>query len=189
MYSFIDLHSHTLFGVDDGSKDFAMTKSMLKIAYDDGIRAICFTPHFKIYKFHSDEDVESYNETIVNNFNLITDFAKTEFPDLDLFLGNEIMFHSDISNSLISKKCRELSDGRYILVEFMPDVNGFDLKNSLTNLLRKGYRPILAHIERYDALTKHFSLLVELKELGVITQVNARTITKFKIGSSSAFPL
>ena len=51
MAQFFDLHSHMLCGVDDGAKTVEEMFSMLEMAYEDGIRAICLTPHYSPYLF------------------------------------------------------------------------------------------------------------------------------------------
>ena len=51
MASYFDLHSHLLFGVDDGAKTKEEMFAMLDMAYADGTRAICLTPHFSPYLF------------------------------------------------------------------------------------------------------------------------------------------
>lgn len=185
MYTLIDLHCHMLFGVDDGATDFEVTKKMLEIAYNDGIRAICLTPHFKIYHFEDDEEIKRYNDIIIQNFEAIKEYSKEHFPNLELYIGNEIMYHNDICESISSKKCRFLNKSKYILVEFRPSASIYDIKNAISNLTRKGFTPIIAHIERYSAFASDFSFLNEIKASGALLQVNANSVTKFKFGKSS----
>ncbi len=182
-----DLHCHALFDIDDGAMDFdAMTK-MLSIAYDDGIRNICFTPHFKQYVFENDDDILSYSQKIATNFKLALDHASERYPDMNLYLGNEIMFHHDIVDSISSKKCLTIAGTSYVLIEFKPNTPFFEMRSALSNLLRKGFFPILAHVERYCDLISDFSKVCELSELGVLIQVNTSSILKFKFGKSARF--
>ena len=51
MARFFDLHSHMLYGVDDGAKNREMMFAMLEMAYADGTRALCLTPHYSPYLF------------------------------------------------------------------------------------------------------------------------------------------
>lgn len=185
MYTLIDLHCHMLFGVDDGATSFEVTKKMLDIAYNDGIRIICFTPHFKMHHFESDAEIEHYNNKITQNFQAIKEYSDKLFPDLKLCLGNEIMYHNDICDSITSEKCRFINNSKYVLVEFRPNTSSYDIKNAISTLTRKGYIPIIAHIERYSAFAKSFSLLKEIKNLGALMQINAHSVTKFKLGKTS----
>lgn len=180
--SFIDLHNHSLFGVDDGARTFDMSKKMLDIAYNDGIRIICFTPHFKAHHFSDDTTIFAYQDRIFKNFSILKDYAKSKYPDMALFLGNEIMFHNDICESLSSKKCNFLGQSKYVLIEFKPETPEYEIKNTISRVLRKGYCPIIAHIERYTAFHKNKQLLDTLTDIGALMQVNALSIVKFKFG-------
>jgi len=187
LYNFIDLHCHALCGIDDGARNQEAMFKMLDIAYLDGIRTICFTPHFKIYWFKSDEEIAKYSEKINKSFEIACDYVKNKYSDMELLLGNEIMYFNDIFDCLSLKKCNSLAGSSYVLVEFSPHAAYYDIKMAISKFLRKGYRPIIAHVERYSVLTKDFSLLKELKELGAFIQINSTSITKFKFGKQARF--
>lgn len=187
MFDLVDIHCHTLFNVDDGAKDEDTMKSMIDTAYSDGIRTICFTPHFKIYEFDTEEDCIDYNTSIRNSFNVAQSYVKEKYSDMELFLGNEIMYHSDILDSIKNEFCISLNNSSYVLVEFHPFVTAFDLENSISRILRTGYRPVIAHIERYNILIKNPALVSELRNMGALTQMNARAIVRFKFGKIARF--
>ncbi len=187
MLNLVDIHCHSLSRIDDGAENSTMMKKMIDTAYADGIRKICFTPHFKIYEFQNEDDIVSYNNLIAQIFKIAVEYANRAYPDLILYLGNEIMYHNDFFNSLLSKHCRTLNGSSYALVEFLPSVTAFDLKNSISRILRKGYIPLIAHIERYGVLIKDRALLLELKSMGALFQVNAQSITKIKFGKTASF--
>ena len=185
LYSFIDIHNHSLYKVDDGASSLETMMSMIDIAYSDNIKTICFTPHFKIYRFSNDEDINAYNALLKSHFSRAQEYAKEKYPDMNLFLACEIMYHNDIIDSIVSGKCSTMGNSRYILVEFFPHVSKHDLITALSNISRRGYRPILAHFERYNCIADDFSLLKECKDSGALIQINALSILKFKIGKSS----
>ena len=187
MVSFVDLHCHALFRVDDGARDEEMMKKMLDIAYADGTRYLCFTPHFKIYEFENEGDMRTHMERLDRRFKVASEYVCEKYPDMHLFLGNEIMYHSDIYESLSDKKCHYLGNSSYALIEFDPDSSAYEIENTVTKLLRKGVRPIIAHVERYSALIKNVSFAKSLKESGALLQVNARGIIKFKLGKVARF--
>lgn len=187
MFDLVDIHCHTLSSIDDGAGDDGTMKAMLDVAYSDGIRAICFTPHFKTYEFRDNDDMEVYQGLINHSFELANAYTREKYPDMMLFLGNEIMYHDEIFNSLASKSCRSLNDSSYVLIEFQPSVSSFDIENAIIRILRKGYRPVIAHIERYNALIKKPELIFELRNMGALMQVNARGILKFKLGKVARF--
>ncbi len=187
MYDFIDLHCHILCNIDDGAKNAETMYKMLDIAYSDGIRAICFTPHFKIYRFNNEEEISRYNIAIKERFDTACEYVNQHYPDMKLHLGNEIMYHNDVLDSLISQKCFTIANSSYILIEFPPHIGSYELKNATSKLLRKGFTPIIAHVERYDALIKDFSLLKDIKESGAVIQINSHSVTKLRFGKTAHF--
>ena len=187
MTDFVDLHCHALFRVDDGAQTEDVMKKMLDIAYSGGTRHICFTPHFKIYEFNDEDAMYEQVNRLNRRFKVACDYSNEKYPDLHLYLGNEIMFHNEISESLFSKKCIFLNNSSYALVEFSPDSTAYAIENAVVKLLRKGIRPLIAHVERYPALMKDFSLLRVLKDCGALLQVNARSVNKFKFGKAARF--
>ena len=187
MVDFVDLHCHLLFRVDDGAQDEDAMKKMIDIAYFDGIRHICFTPHFKIFEFEDEEQMHFHMGRLDRRFKVACDYVNEKYPDLKLYLGNEIMYHADISDSLFNNRCHFLGNSSYALIEFPPDCTGFEIENTIIKLLRKGIRPVIAHIERYSAFIKDPSLAKSLRESGAVLQVNARSVTRFKLGRIASF--
>jgi protein-tyrosine phosphatase len=187
LYYFADIHCHTLFNIDDGAQSFDVMKDMLDTAYSDGIRTICFTPHFKMYEFSSFKKIALFNEKIMTHFDSAVSYVKEKYPDMLLCLGNEIMYHSDVFDSLENSYCRTLNGGSYVLVEFQPSTSSHELMNSVSRFLRKGYIPVIAHIERYDALIKNLDLVKELKSMGAVLQINFESILCFRFGKRARF--
>lgn len=187
MIDFVDLHCHALYRVDDGAKDENTMESMLDIAYSDGTRYLCFTPHFKIFEFDSEDEMYEQMQRLDRRFRVACKYTREKYPDMHLFLGNEIMYHLDANESLSTKKCHYLGDSSYALIEFEPDSTAYEIESSVLRLLRKGVRPLIAHVERYSAIVKDFSFAKSLKDNGALFQVNARSITKFKFGRIAKF--
>lgn len=187
MIDFVDLHCHALFCVDDGAKDKTTMESMLDLAYSDGTRYICFTPHFKIFEFDSEDEMYEQMQRLDRRFKVACQYVDEKYPDMQLFLGNEIMYHSDANESLALKKCHYLGDSSYALIEFDPDASAYEIENSILRLLRKGVRPLIAHVERYHAIVKDFSFAKSLRDYGALFQVNSRSITRFKFGKIAKF--
>ena len=182
MIDFVDLHCHALFRVDDGARDESDMEQMLDLAYSDGTRHLCFTPHFKIYEFDNEEQMERHIDRLNRRFAVAQSYASQKYPDMTLYLGNEIMYHSDIADSVFSKRCLTLGGSSYVLVEFSPDTTAYEIENTIIKLLRKGVRPIIAHIERYSAIVKNPSVAKSLRDSGALLQVNAKGIARFKFG-------
>lgn len=187
MFELADIHCHALSSVDDGAESSAMMKRMIDIAYASGTKTLCFTPHFKTYEFRNEKDVQAYNSLVDTSFEKAVSYAKEKYPDMKLYIGNEIMYHNEIFDSLSANECRTLGGGSYILVEFRPSASSSDIENAISRILRKGFKPIIAHIERYVAFREKFELVSELKHMGAMMQVNAKSIGKFRFSSTARF--
>lgn len=167
---FIDIHSHILPELDDGSQSIEETIHILELAYDEGIRTIIATPHFYegVYenaKYKIGETLEELNSAI-----------KEHNIGIDIKLGCEIYYSHDICKFLDDGFIPTLNGTRYVLVEFAPMESYRNIKNGLMQLIYNGYLPILAHGERYDDLTKNIDKISDLVEMGVRIQVNAKSI-------------
>lgn len=187
MIDFVDLHCHALFRVDDGAENENVMKNMLEIAYSNGTRHLCFTPHFKIYEFNDEDEMLAQIDRLNRRFKVACDYISEKHSDMKLYLGNEIMYHEEASESLFTKKCLFLNGSTYALVEFPLDSTAYAIENAVVKLLRKGIRPLIAHIERYPAFAKDFSFAKVLKDCGALLQVNARGVTRFKFGKTARF--
>lgn len=170
MIRFFDLHTHLLCGVDDGARSPEEMYAMLDMAYEDGTRAMCLTPHFSPYHYG---DTSESSEA---SFRLLCDYAAEKYPDLRLFLGHELGYHSSCLRALEEGVCRPLGGSRYLLVDFPEAVNFFEISNAMSQLLRTGYHPILAHTERYRCLFTHMDWVREFVEEGGIVQINASSV-------------
>ena len=78
---FVDLHCHALYRVDDGAQDEQIMQNMLDMAYNDGTRYLCFTPHFKIYEFNEDNEMYEQVERMKRRFSDALAFAREKHPD------------------------------------------------------------------------------------------------------------
>ena len=165
--AFFDMHTHFLCGVDDGAKDEHESHKLLRMAYEDGTRAICLTPHFNPYLFG---DTSAASERA---FERLREYAAEEFPDLELYLGHELGYYDSCLSALGEGRCRTLSGSRYLLVDFPAGVPFSTLRQGTARLLQMGYIPVLAHAERYRALGFHFKWLYEFVACGGLVQLNA----------------
>lgn len=167
----VDIHSHILFGVDDGAEKLAQSMEMLKIAEKEGITDIIATPHYKADRHCvSKKGIFSRIETLKTEM-------KKEGLHIRLYPGNEIHYFSEIVDLLDAKEICSLAGSEYVLVEFAPCDPFLYIRDGLYKLADAGYRPILAHAERYEALFQDRNTIRSLTERGIQIQVNAGSIT------------
>lgn len=168
---YTDIHSHLLFGVDDGAKDEKTMYDMLDMAYFDGTRSLCVTPHYNpVYYGHNAKKAD-------RAFQLLSEYAQKKYPDMSLSLGNELGYYTECSEALSSGECRLLG-GKYLLMDFFPGTPLFTIKYAMEQMLSEGHNVILAHVERYSCLRGEEELLSEWERRGALFQVDASAFSK-----------
>lgn len=170
MTNFIDLHNHTLPGVDDGADSWETAMAMLELAYRDGTRQIILTPHT------TPDPHSASSEAIEAAFQQLQAQAKPRFPDLTLHLGGEVLYSSDLEQREAFPQLPRMAGSSYVLLEFLPSVSRRQLFNGVDVLLRWGYIPILAHTERYACLRTSVDTAAQLANAGALLQINADSV-------------
>lgn len=162
----IDIHSHILPKVDDGSKDLEESIEMAKIYLENGINKVIATPHY----------IEGWDNTFKEkNLEILEILKKALYQrglDLDIYLGNEIYTTMDILEHLEEGKASSLNNTRYVLIELpMFDIPLF-IEDLIYELLLKGYVPIIAHPERNAKIIENPNLLYTFIKKGALAQLN-----------------
>lgn len=159
-----DLHSHFLYGVDDGSKSLDETLAMLKNATLNGVTDIVFTPHFI--------EESKYQSLPIDN-KIILEKIKEEFDEeINLYLGNEVYINKNIIKYYKEKKLTTINNSRYMLIEIPMHSKINEVKSIFFELLSEGITPILAHPERYEPYYKDYEFFYSLRKMGVLMQIN-----------------
>ena len=166
----VDIHSHILPGIDDGSSDIEETITMVKEAYKSGFTKIISTSHYYLRHYEVNESIR------IECINEINNRLKEIGCDMQVFPGSEIYFTNDIINLLADHEASSMNSSRYVLFEtsFIEQPDNFI--DVVYSLLSNNYIPILAHPERYKYVQKDPNILLELLELGVLLQSNYGSI-------------
>lgn len=162
----IDVHSHVLPFVDDGSASLEESFKMLIESEEQGVTDVIFTPHFRHPYVGTPEGLKIAFE----NFKKAKEQAGI---GVNVYLGQEIFLTQDFKNDFVSGKILTMNDTPYILVEF-DYCSDFDMTEIIYLLVKDGFKPIVAHFERYTFVDVMTAL--EIKNLGGYIQVNAGAI-------------
>ena len=168
----IDIHSHIVFGVDDGPRTREESLALLQEAFSQGVRTIVSTSHRRKNMFETPEEV------IMENFKEVQALAKQELPDLTILYGAEIYYSEDALEKLEHKQIPTLNDTQYALIEFSARTPYWEIRNALSKILLLGIRPVIAHIERYAELENNEKRVKELIDMGCYTQINSSSVLK-----------
>lgn len=163
-----DLHSHVLYGIDDGARTIDESIEILSEAAESGIKKIMLTPHFSIGN-NVGEFVSLRNEKAEK----LKKAAKEANIDIELKLGAEVY----ITDELFTEDKLELlllGDSKVMLSEFKyHSLSREKFIGYIDEILKWGIQPIVAHPERYSYLWGDKLLLEAVIERDVLLQVNA----------------
>ncbi len=164
-----------LSGVDDGAQSLQEMTDMARLANNDGIDTVCFTPHSGVHGRDSDP------EKLKKMFADASVLLKNLFPSMSFYLGNELYYSCDIPEKIRRGIYMPINGSRYVLVEFSVGLDLFNIESNIKLIKRAGFTPILAHAERYRSVFPKARIIRELKNMGALIQVNSRHVTRQNI--------
>lgn len=168
----IDIHSHILNDIDDGSKSLEMSINMLKKAEQSGTTSIIATPHFMRGRF----EVE-YSE-VIKRVEEMKAIALQNNIDIKIYAGQEVYYSSNMVEYFNDKLIGTINNTKYMLIELpMLEFNLDEVINTIYELQIRGIVPIIAHPERYKPFIKKPSMINALIKEGMLFQMNAGSIT------------
>lgn len=167
---FVDIHTHLLFGVDDGAVDLEQSIELLSMARENGTTAVVLTPH------HRGRFRKNTPQQLRQRFDELVQRVKTELPDMKLYLGNEAAHERELGDKVAEGRILSLNDSNYVLLEFDFNSSRIQVMEETMALIGSGYTPIIAHAERYDIFRKNKHLAGDLLYVGALIQLNADSI-------------
>lgn len=173
--SMIDLHNHLLSGFDDGSREWAETLAMCRIAVQDGIRIIVATPH----SMNGDYTADPQQVTAAVD-KLNRDLATRKLP-LSVVPGMEVRIVPELVELAIQGKILTLGRGRFLLVEFHPAHIPSGFHNLVEHARDKGYGIVLCHPEKNLGIQYDSDYLPQLMkrftDWELLIQISADSLT------------
>jgi len=169
----VDMHSHILPGIDDGSPDVETSLLLVRGLYDLGIRTCIATPHIigDLYR-NTDETIETALATLQQAC------AAAHLP-MQLSAAAEYMLDDYFMELLQRGKPLRTLHKNILLTELPYTSQPVNMQEILFHIITAGYQPILAHPERYFYFHHDFEEYKWLKDLGFTLQVNLLSITGY----------
>lgn len=164
----IDIHSHVLWGIDDGAGDFEESFDLCSMASESGTKTLFLTPHLMYW-----ENAEELYDERQAKFEELSEILANDGEDITLKKGFEILCDDDIFNVKYFQPYT-LNESRYILIEFdFFKSNEADVSSWCRYLSSFGLVPIIAHPERYSFVIDDITCIERLSKKGVLFQINA----------------
>ncbi|HWY98322.1 MAG TPA: CpsB/CapC family capsule biosynthesis tyrosine phosphatase [Bacteroidia bacterium] len=165
-----DMHSHFIPGIDDGAKDMEDSLAMLKGMQELGYKKVITTPHIMTDGYRNTPEI------ILSGLEKVKQAAKEAGIDIEIEAAAEYYLDYEFEKKL--KDGNVLTFGAKYLLWEIPFINPPDNINDIVfEMASRGYRPILAHVERYGFWQNNFEKYQELADRGIYLQMNINSIT------------
>lgn len=167
-----DMHSHLIPGIDDGAPTVDDSMQMVRALQAMGYERIITTPHIKSDIYPNDPAIiqnglkELQHALTANNIHIPVKAAAEYYVDerfMDMLERGELL-------TLQNKE---------VLIEFSFVFEPVRLYEMIFRIQTKGYRPVIAHPERYNYFHEKPSMYRDLKERGCLLQLNALSVTGY----------
>ncbi len=166
----IDIHTHLLNNVDDGSRDPIESLTNIKLAEEAGFTDIILTPHF-IEGYY-----ENNYETIKPKIEELRRKIKDNNINLNLHHGNEVYFSDKMEYLIKNNIVASLAQSKYLLFELPLRSKILTLDNIIIDIQSAGFIPVLAHPERYTFIQENPNEILNIISKGVLIQSNYGSI-------------
>lgn len=165
-----DMHSHLIPGIDDGSKSMDDTLTLLRKFAELGYKKVITTPHVM------SDFYKNTPEIILGGLEKVREAIKLEGIAIEIEAAAEyyLDFHFD---ELIKKKELLTFGDKHVLFELSFNDEPPRVKDAIFNLVTEGYKPILAHVERYPFYFNQWEKIDDFRNRGVLLQLNINSLS------------
>lgn len=191
-----DIHSHIIYHIDDGSRTPEESLELIRQDVEQGAHAIIATPHYYVQYPTDPARIRAKLATIEEALGIGEQASAQPTPgstestahptpgaseanasdlDVHLYAGNEVLWFDSMTERLQSGEILTLADSHYTLIEFYPEESYQTILRAIRNVRNAGYRPIIAHAERFKAIQEHG--LAEVRDLGAYVQLSTEPLS------------
>jgi len=165
----IDCHAHLIPNVDDGSTSLESSIHVLRQMAAGGVKSVICTSHYM--KGHYQYKYENY----LSRYRELEAEIKIQKIPITIYPGAEVFLTPGISDEIKSHKLT-LAESSYVLIE--TDLNGLprDFDKNMFDIVRHGYKPILAHAERYVSVMMKTRSVKSMIRRNIYVQINAASL-------------
>ena len=167
-----DIHSHLIPGIDDGAPDLETSIALIKGLRDLGFKKLITTPHIMADLYPNTPEI------IKEGLTKVRAALEAEDINIEIDAAAEYLMDEGFANKIKAGNLLTLGDN-YVLVEMSFISPPPNLEQLLFQLQTKGYRPIMAHPERYSYYGSDLSNFERLKERGCLLQLNLLSLSGY----------
>jgi len=169
----IDVHSHLLPGIDDGVKTLEESWEIIKVFEDLGYSKLITTPHV-MNDFYRNTTLG-----IQHTRDGLIAFLKEKNTSIQIETAAEYYLDESLIQAVDNQEKLLTFGQQYLLFETNFLTEPYQLKDFIFKATTQRYKPVFAHPERYDYLNKNFEKLEDLRNRGVLFQLNILSLVGF----------
>jgi protein-tyrosine phosphatase len=166
----VDMHSHVLPGIDDGAETPEESIVLIKKMMELGIKKIIATPHVMIDYYRNDD------KSIGNALAILKEELNNQNIDIEISAAAEHYFDESFEKRIDDRLVFTMGDN-YVLFEISFISQPQNLIQIIQKMLDMGYKPILAHPERYNYMD--VEQLKRIRMMGCNLQLNTISLTGY----------
>lgn len=167
-----DIHSHILYGVDDGAGNLSDSVEMAQLAAESGTKGLIATPHCNIPGVFDNY----WTAELLEKLSVLRQELKKRNIPIEIYSGQEVFLSKKFETHLKNGEFITLNNSRYMLVELDFRTDEASMMSRLQRLTDCGYVPIVAHPERYGLVIENPGIITAIKSSGCLVQVNAGSV-------------
>lgn len=169
----VDMHSHLLPGIDDGSPDIETSLKLIRGMMELGFTKFITTPHIMWDMYRNDRDI------ILAKLDLVREAVQKEGLVIEINAAAEYFLDDHVAGLVKNNEPLLTVSGNLVLTEFSMAYPSHSLKDVLFDMQMQGYQPIIAHPERYIYLEQNKEFYEELKDIGCLFQLNILSLAGY----------
>lgn len=167
-----DVHSHLIPGIDDGAKDMEDSIALISGLNNLGYKKIITTPHIMADYYQNTPEI------ILSGLTKVRETLKEKNIPVEIEAASEYYIDFDFERKLEEEELLTFGgEHKYLLFEVSFMNAPANLDHIIFNMQSKGYKPVLAHPERYNFWHTDFAKYEALAHKGVILQLNINSLT------------
>ena len=166
-----DIHSHLIPGIDDGSPEMETTIVLLKKFIDLGYKKVITTPHVMSDYYKNNPEI------ILSGLNNVRKEIKKQNLNIEIEAAAEYNLEPEFEKLLDDGKLLSFGAEKFLLFELSFFDEPLRLNETIWKMIEKGFRPVLAHVERYGYWHNNYDKIEEMINRGVKLQLNIGSVT------------
>jgi protein-tyrosine phosphatase len=165
-----DMHSHFIPGIDDGAQTIDDSIALISAMKELGYSKVITTPHIMGDTF------KNGRHNILPGLENVCAAVKEKQIEIEIEASAEYYIDADLEDKIRAKDILPFGNN-YVLFE-MPFVSEpTNLGSVIFELQLAGYKPVMAHVERYPFWFNNFNKIIDLRDKGVLIQMNISSLT------------